>query len=168
MMSSTRTASSTPKRSEPALYNRFAEQSVSGQVVVHSTNIPISGFGNVVLDTGAVTNSLGIDNNGYPITINAGAGTTSIAIGSAHTLNGITAPITINGSGNNATSVDDSGLSVPVIVHVTPTSVGASVGDTLFGPGGSLTYHGASSLSLSTPNASTGDTIYVRPARPPP
>ncbi len=149
-----------------ATVNRIAQTFNGVGVVIHGASIANSGFGTVVLTTGAVSHVINVDSNLSAVVINAGTGDANDQIGNAtaHSLLGVTAPITINGSGNNAITLDDSGVATPAIVHVTPTSVGAASGDKLFGVGGVLNYSGATSLSLATPNGSTGDTIYVRPS----
>ena len=100
------------------------------------------------------------------VTLNEGAGndTNTLANGTGK-VTSITSLVTINGNGgSNTLTVDDSGVVSPAKVHVTPTQIGAAVGDSLFGTGGSVNYAGISTLTVSTPGASAGDTIFVRPS----
>jgi hypothetical protein len=130
-------------------------------------SVGYSGFGNVTFAGGheVTVYSVPATAAGTSLTINEGAAGDGTNIGDtgSHSLLGIVSPVTINGAGG-AMSLDDSGVSSPVTVHVNPNQIGASAGDNLFGVGGTLTYSGIGSLTLTTPNASTGDKVYVRPS----
>jgi hypothetical protein len=113
--------------------------------------------GGTGVDTQVQTTAIGTD-----VTIWPGAVDSVTVGGSGFPLTGILSAVYVNSAGG-ALTVDGSAATNPAVVHINASQVGGVSGDNLFGAGGKVFYAGVSALTVNTPNASTGDTIYARP-----
>jgi hypothetical protein len=107
----------------------------------------------VTLNGGTGTDTLSVGTDASSVAINAGSATSIINVGTAgHVIDGLTAPLTITGTGTNPLNVNDTGSTIAKTGTVSSTAITGFATD-------GINYSGLGTLGLSL--GSGGNTVQV-------
>ena len=149
---------------------------VGVQFVQHIATIVNSGFGNVVLNTGALINTVNVESDASPITVNTqSGGNIYVALSqNAENLDNVPALVTVHGNGTDAVLVEDQNNASLVVTQnfLTATSL-TRIGATYIFPQGipifvvhpaSVSYSGVGSVTFDA--GTLTNTYYVHGTTP--